>query len=130
MNKFAPLFTFAILAACVASAQAQTAPAPDTAPAGTLEPQGGRGGGGGRGGRGGAAIPADYWEGAVKDVAPAGFDKKRDNVAAGKLERVDYDADAVSPGLKRWMEVYTPAGYSKDKKYPILILLHGIGGNE
>ena len=28
------------------------------------------------------------------------------------------------------MEVYTPPGYSKDKKYPVLYLLHGIGGNE
>ena len=41
-----------------------------------------------------------------------------------------YDAPAVAPGLKRWMDVYTPAGYSSDKKYPILILMHGIGGNE
>ena len=42
---------------------------------------------------------------------------------------MDYDAPAVSEGLKRWMEVYTPPGYSKDKKYPVLYLLHGIGGN-
>ena len=28
------------------------------------------------------------------------------------------------------MDVYTPPGYSPDKKYPILFLLHGIGGNE
>ena len=28
------------------------------------------------------------------------------------------------------MQVYTPPGYSKDKKYPVLYLLHGIGGNE
>jgi enterochelin esterase-like enzyme len=28
------------------------------------------------------------------------------------------------------MDVWTPAGYSKDQKYPILFLLHGIGGNE
>ena len=43
---------------------------------------------------------------------------------------MDYDATAVAEGLKRWMEVYTPAGYSTDKKYPVLYLLHGIGGNE
>jgi enterochelin esterase-like enzyme len=35
---------------------------------------------------------------------------------------------AVSEGLKRWMEVC--GRYSKDKKYPVLYLLHGIGGNE
>jgi enterochelin esterase-like enzyme len=28
------------------------------------------------------------------------------------------------------MEVYTPPGYSTEKKYPVLYLLHGIGGDE
>ncbi len=32
--------------------------------------------------------------------------------------------------MKRWLQVYTPPGYSADKKYPVLYLLHGIGGNE
>jgi enterochelin esterase family protein len=63
-------------------------------------------------------------------VPPQGFDRVRDGIEKGKLERVDYDAPAVMPGLKRWMEVYTPPGYSNDKKYPVLYLLHGIGGNE
>ena len=63
-------------------------------------------------------------------VPPQGFDQVREGIEKGKLERVDYDATAVSEGLKRWMEVYTPAGYSTDKKYPVLYLLHGIGGNE
>ena len=63
-------------------------------------------------------------------VPPQGFDQVRDGIEKGKLERVDYDATAVAAGLKRWMEVYTPPGYSKDKKYPVLFLLHGIGGNE
>jgi enterochelin esterase-like enzyme len=128
MSKPGILLASVVVSVCAATlAMAQTNPAP-------LEPQGGaaggRGGRGGGGGRGATAIPADYWDGAMKDTAPAGFDKKRDNITPGKLERVDYDADAVAPGLKRWMEVYTPAGYDKNKKYPILILLHGIGGNE
>ncbi len=63
-------------------------------------------------------------------VPPEGFDRARPDIEKGKLERVDYDASAVAPGLKRWMEVYTPPGYSKDKKYSVLYLLHGIGGNE
>ncbi len=63
-------------------------------------------------------------------VPPQGFDRVREGIEKGKLERVEYDAPAVAPGLKRWMEVYTPPGYSKDKKYPVLYLLHGIGGNE
>ena len=60
--------------------------------------------------------------------APDGFDKPRDGTERGKLERVDYDSKTV--GVKRWMQVYTPPGYSKDRKYPVLYLLHGIGGNE
>ena len=28
------------------------------------------------------------------------------------------------------MQVYTPPGYSTDRKYPVLYLLHGIGGDE
>jgi enterochelin esterase-like enzyme len=86
---------------------------------------------GGRGmGGGPTTLPADYFAGADRAAAPDGFDKKREGIETGKLERVDYEANAVSPGLKRWMEVYTPAGYSKDQKYPVLFLLHGIGGNE
>ncbi|MEW6302180.1 MAG: alpha/beta hydrolase-fold protein [Verrucomicrobiota bacterium] len=59
---------------------------------------------------------------------PEGFDKAREGIEHGKLERVDYESKTV--GVKRWMQVYTPPGYSKDKKYPVLYLLHGIGGNE
>jgi enterochelin esterase-like enzyme len=33
-------------------------------------------------------------------------------------------------GIKRKAQVYTPPGYSKDTKYPVLYLLHGIGGTE
>jgi enterochelin esterase-like enzyme len=59
---------------------------------------------------------------------PAGFDKKRDGIARGKLETVEYDSATV--GAKRKARVYTPPGYTKDKKYPVLYLLHGIGGDE
>lgn len=33
-------------------------------------------------------------------------------------------------GTKRKALVYTPPGFSKSKKYPVLYLLHGIGGDE
>lgn len=58
---------------------------------------------------------------------PAGFDRKRD-VPQGKLEMISYDSKTV--GTTRKMNVYTPPGYSKEKKYPVLYLLHGIGGDE
>jgi enterochelin esterase-like enzyme len=60
--------------------------------------------------------------------APEGFDAKRDGVERGKLETVEYDSTIV--GAKRKAQVYTPPGYSADKKYPVLYLLHGIGGDE
>jgi enterochelin esterase-like enzyme len=62
------------------------------------------------------------------DEPPAGFDKKRDDVPHGKLEMVSYDSKSV--GATRKLNVYTPPGYSKDEKYPVLYLLHGIGGDE
>ena len=33
-------------------------------------------------------------------------------------------------GTKRKAMIYTPPDYSKNKKYPVLYLLHGIGGDE
>ncbi|HKQ38097.1 MAG TPA: alpha/beta hydrolase-fold protein [Verrucomicrobiae bacterium] len=59
---------------------------------------------------------------------PEGFDKARDGIAHGKVETVEYDSKAV--GNKRKAVVYTPPAYSADKKYPVLYLLHGIGGDE
>lgn len=87
--------------------------------------------GGRRGGRGGFGAPVTLSPEDNKEAfpkAPPGFDKVRADIAHGKLERIDYDSKTI--GAKRWMEVYTPPGYSKKKKYPVLYLLHGIGGNE
>ena len=41
---------------------------------------------------------------------------------------IEYDSKSV--GTRRKMNVYTPPGYSADRKYPVLYLLHGIGGDE
>jgi enterochelin esterase-like enzyme len=59
---------------------------------------------------------------------PKGFDRRRDGIERGKLETVAYDSTTV--GVKRKAQVYTPPGYSRDLNYPVLYLLHGIGGNE
>ena len=60
--------------------------------------------------------------------APAGFDVARQGIPHGKLEIIEYDSKTV--GTRRKMNVYTPPGYSPSKKYPVLYLLHGIGGDE
>jgi enterochelin esterase-like enzyme len=59
---------------------------------------------------------------------PAGFDARRDGIDRGKLETVEYDSMTV--GAMRKARVYTPPGYTTDRKYPVLYLLHGIGGDE
>lgn len=59
---------------------------------------------------------------------PDGFDARREGIERGQLERVEYDSTTV--GLTRMARVYTPPGYSPDRKYPVLYLLHGIGGDE
>ncbi len=64
---------------------------------------------------------------AVYDAPPEGFKSERD-VPHGKLEMVEYESKTV--GTTRKMNVYTPPGYTADKKYPVLYLLHGIGGDE
>jgi enterochelin esterase-like enzyme len=52
----------------------------------------------------------------------------REGVPQGRLEMIDYDSKTV--GTTRRMQVYTPPGYSTDRTYPVLYLLHGIGGDE
>jgi len=61
-------------------------------------------------------------------VAPEGFDIVRGNISNGKIETIEYPSKTV--GTTRKMMVYTPPGFTSDKKYPILYLLHGIGGDE
>ena len=52
------------------------------------------------------------------------------DVPHGSVSKVWYDSPSL--GMNRRMTVYTPAGYkdSSDKKYPVLYLLHGMGGDE
>lgn len=63
-------------------------------------------------------------------IGPAspGFDVVRDNIAHGRIDTISYSSKTV--GTVRRAVIYTPPGYSKRKKYPVLYLLHGIGGDE
>jgi len=60
--------------------------------------------------------------------APQGFDVRQQGVASGRVERIEYSSGVT--GGKRPAMVYLPPGYSSARKYPVLYLLHGIGGNE
>jgi enterochelin esterase-like enzyme len=83
--------------------------------------------GGGRGGFGGPIELGPDDKPAFADP-PAGFRTRRENVPHGELTMVEYDSKTV--GTRRKMLVYTPPGYSSNRKYPVLYLLHGIGGDE
>jgi enterochelin esterase-like enzyme len=57
-----------------------------------------------------------------------GFDTPKENIPHGKVELIEYESKTV--GTTRKMQVYTPPGYTSEQKYPVLYLLHGIGGDE
>ena len=87
-------------------------------------------GAGRRGGRGGFGGPIELGpdDKPAFDDPPAGFNARREGVPRGEVTMVEYDSKTV--GTRRKMLVYTPPGYSSDRKYPVLYLLHGIGGDE
>ncbi|WP_372773620.1 alpha/beta hydrolase [Mangrovibacterium sp.] len=62
------------------------------------------------------------------ESTPFGFDVSRPNIPHGKIDTLVYHSETV--GADRKTLIYTPPGYSDDTKYPVLYLLHGIGGDE
>jgi len=64
----------------------------------------------------------------VEQHAPQGYDTPRAGIAHGKIDTIRYASKTV--GTNRKALIYTPPSYSKNKKYPVLYLLHGIGGDE
>lgn len=63
----------------------------------------------------------------VYDV-PATFDRSQDDVTYGEVEKIEYYS--TTTGKKRKANIILPAGYTTDKRYPVLYLLHGISGDE
>jgi enterochelin esterase-like enzyme len=99
----------------------------DDASAAQRGPGQGAGRGGGRGGFGAPVELGPDDKPAFADP-PTGFNARRENIPHGALTMVEYDSRTV--GTRRKMLVYTPPGYSTGRKYPVLYLLHGIGGDE
>ena len=64
----------------------------------------------------------------IEKEGPKGFDQLKPEIAHGKIDTISYASKTV--GTTRKALVYTTPGFSKDKKYPVLYLLHGIGGDE
>src|ERR1044072_2701707 len=60
--------------------------------------------------------------------APNGFDSLHTDIPHGRIDTISYTSKTV--GATRKSLIYTPPGFSKKNKYPVLYLLHGIGGDE
>lgn len=58
----------------------------------------------------------------------AGFDQVQAGIPSGRLDTIRYASKTV--GAERSALVYTPPGFSGEQAYPVLYLLHGIGGDE
>jgi enterochelin esterase-like enzyme len=64
----------------------------------------------------------------LEKEAPPGFDQVRTGISQGKIDTISYASATV--GNDRKALIYTPPGFSRTEKYPVLYLLHGIGGDE
>jgi len=60
-------------------------------------------------------------------AAPEGFDKETAGIERGTIVETEYPSKTV--GTTRKVTIYLPPKYDKSKKYPVLYLLHGIGGD-
>lgn len=59
---------------------------------------------------------------------PASVYEKKDDVTYGTVIHKNYYS--TTTGLERGVNIILPANYNKSKQYPVLYLLHGIGGDE
>ena len=84
---------------------------------------GGFGGFGGFGGQQQTNVKFDEYV-----AAPAGFDQERAGIKKGTVKLIEYQSESV--GTTRKANVYLPASYDGKKKFSVLYLLHGIGGDE
>lgn len=64
----------------------------------------------------------------IVKYAPEGFDAVQSTIPHGKIDTISYPSKTV--GVNRKAIIYTPPGYSRKTKYPVLYLLHGIGGDQ
>ncbi|MGE8511506.1 MAG: alpha/beta hydrolase [Chryseobacterium culicis] len=65
---------------------------------------------------------------AFEKKVPQDFDTEKKEIPHGKIDTIQYSSATV--GTIRKALIYTPPGYKKDTQYPVLYLLHGIGGDE
>ncbi|MCR5676171.1 MAG: esterase family protein [Lachnospiraceae bacterium] len=64
----------------------------------------------------------------IEERCPAIFEEKREDVTYGAFIHDTYYSDTCR--MERGCSILLPADYSKERKYPVLYLLHGIFGDE
>jgi hypothetical protein len=58
---------------------------------------------------------------------PSGYDQRRSGVPQGMLSNISYPT--TNYGMRN-ARVYRPPGYSTARRYPVLYLHHGLGGDK
>ncbi|WP_081795555.1 endo-1,4-beta-xylanase [Butyrivibrio sp. MC2021] len=69
----------------------------------------------------------------IKNSIPSQYSAVRNGQGSGRIVNISYTAHDYSNNNRTYTKkanVYLPANYSSNKKYSVLYLLHGIGGNE
>lgn len=97
-------------------------PTPTIAPIATLSP---------------TSTPDDNWEQAKQSGTTEAFKKyfkidlntytEGKGTPLGTIQKIQYDSSVI--GESREAYVYLPNGYTTDKTYPVLYMIHGIGAN-
>lgn len=62
-----------------------------------------------------------------KFEVPSDFDAKREGVRYPQVQTIEYNS--TTTGTVRKASVILPVDYNEEKQYPVLYLLHGIGGD-
>ncbi|MCK9170747.1 MAG: alpha/beta hydrolase-fold protein [Treponema sp.] len=70
---------------------------------------------------------ADISKAPVYTDAPEGFDQMHSGIKYGEITEDTYFSKTT--GTDRKCNVLLPAGYDSSRKYPVIYLLHGIGGD-
>lgn len=70
----------------------------------------------------------DNFKDSVAELIPTGYDEERDGVKYGEFQKYVYYSSTAERDTN--VNVLLPPDYSKDKKYPVLYILHGYYDNE
>ena len=73
-------------------------------------------------------LPAYLIAQTLPATPPSGYDQNQSGISHGQVNTITYQSTVTNS--QRNAVIYLPPGYSTSKKYSVLYLLHGAGGNE